>query len=287
MKSSILAVIMTIVFAHLSQAQFDDYKYLVVPKKFNAFSKENQHQTSTLVKHLFTQKGFTTLYDDQFPDDLNSNRCLGLYAQIIDNSSMFLTKTIVVLKDCKGQEVFMTQEGTSKSKEYKEAYKEAIEEAFESFETIDYQYRAKAQQTAPITISFKNDVKKLEDQKTVKEPLMPERKGDAVLVQEATKEQQTYKSAEPIPSDYRKEAEPIGKFIGDDEILYAQDIPNGYQLVDNKPSVRLKMYRTSLSDIYTTVHDGFNGLVYKKEGKWFLEYYLGDKLTSQELNIKF
>ena len=32
----------------------------------------------------------------------------------------------------------------------------------------------------------------------------------------------------------------------DGEILYAQEIPDGYQLVDSTPRVKLKLYRTSI-----------------------------------------
>ena len=43
---------------------------------------------------------------------------------------MFSTKIIIFFKDCKGQEVFRTQVGESKLKEFNATYQEAIQKAF-------------------------------------------------------------------------------------------------------------------------------------------------------------
>jgi hypothetical protein len=314
MKSSILTLVMVGIFASPAFAQLDDYKYIVVPKKFDIFSEVNQHQTSTLVKYLFTKKGFTTVYDDGYPDDLNSNRCLGLYVSLGDQSTMFMTKTVLILKDCKGREVFMTQEGRSKSKEYKDAYKEAITQAFESFDTLNYAYSGKGEKPEPVTLNFKNDVKSLGKGKA--DTVSRNNKTDkAVQLREATKDRHIYKSVEPVDSDYVKGNDTISnsdngsadsgksgktedgdksigqgfnmKELGDVGILYAQEIVNGYQLVDSTPAVRLKIFRTTMTDVYMAAMGQENGLVYRKNDQWLLEYYEGDKLILEELDIKF
>ncbi len=302
------------IFASQAYAQLDDYKYLVVPKKFDIFSEVNQHQTSTLVKYLFTKKGFTTVYDDGYPDDLNSNRCLGLYVSLRDESTMFMTKTFLILKDCKGREVFMTQEGKSKKKEYKAAYHEAITEAFESFDILNYSYNGKGERPEPVTLNFKNDVKSL-GQGKVDTVSRADKTDKAVQLREATKDRHIYKSVEPVDSDYVKGNDSIStpddrsadsgklkvagdgtksigqglnmKELGDVGILYAQQIVNGYQLVDSTPAVRLKIFKTTLPDVYMAAMGQVNGLVYKKNDQWLLEYYENDKLLSEELDIKF
>jgi hypothetical protein len=314
MKISILTLVLVSIFAGQANAQLDAYKYIVVPKKFDIFTEVNQHQTSTLVKYLFSQKGFETVYDDAYPDDLNTNRCLGLYVSLGDDSSMFMTKTFLILKDCKGREVFMTQEGKSKNKEYKAAYKEAITEAFDSFATLNYSYSGQSENPEPVTLNFKNDVKKLEENK-VDPAARTTKKNKAILLQEATTERQTFKSVEPVASDVLKSDEKIlgaetrsmderksgsggngetlaGQtgthlIMGDVGILYAQAIANGYQLVDSTPAVRLKIFKTTMPDVYMASIDQVNGLVYKKNDKWFLEHYVGDKLILKELDIKF
>lgn len=69
--------------------------------------------------------------------------------------------------------------------------------------------------------------------------------------------------------------------------LFAQEISNGYQLVDTTPKVVLKIFKTSQINYYTAVSDAKNGVVFKKNDEWFFEYYENDKLVSEKLNIKF
>lgn len=301
----------------VGQAQIDlsDYKYIVVPKRFNGFKKENQYQTSTLVKHLLTKKGFLTVYEDDLPNDLNSNRCLGLYIDLIDSSSLFTTKTSLALKDCESQEVFISEEGKSKHKEYKQAFSEAIKGAFDSFGPLTYSYNPKAtteQQEQPITISFKNDIKTVEEKPIAikKETAMVEQvatqetqsykdktpvasnfkkgKDDKMEMgtQKATKEEQSYKDSTPIQSDLKKESTVTSakETIG---VLYAQELPNGYQLVDSTPKIQLKIYKSSMPNVYIAQADDKDGVVYTSDGKWFFEYYEGDKVMVEELEIKF
>lgn len=71
------------------------------------------------------------------------------------------------------------------------------------------------------------------------------------------------------------------------ETLFAQPIPNGYQLVDSKPQVVLRIYKTSNPDSFTAISGSSNGLVFKKGDDWFFEYYESDRLISKKLNIKF
>ena len=286
MKNLFVIVFVLTVFSGYSQGNLNEYKYIIVPKNFEAFRKENQYKTSTLVKYLFTQKGFNVVYDDALPKDLNSDRCLGLTVSVKDESSMLNTKASLVLKDCSSQEVLATLTGKSKVKEFEGAYREAITEAFETIRAMDYKYVPKEQNSEPVTVSFKNDVKNME-KKTE-----PKNKVDVVVVQQvATPEEQVYKSNEPIASKIEKAETPNKEMIAGDKndsnILYAQEIPNGFQLVDNTPKIRLKLLRSSIPDVYTVKHDKDNGVVYKKDGKWFLEYYFGDTLKTEELNIKF
>jgi hypothetical protein len=39
--------------------------------------------------------------------------------------------------------------------------------------------------------------------------------------------------------------------------------------------------------VYMAEKETGSGLVYQKEGKWYLEYYDEDNLIKEELNIKF
>ncbi len=332
MKSIFLSIFLIASFIVQVQAQFDDYKYIVVPKRFDNFNKENQYRTSTLVKYLFAKRGFTVVYEDYMPTDLNSDRCLGLYANLIDTSSLFVTKVALILKDCSGKEVFITKQGKSKQKEYEAAYSELLRKAFNSFNGISHNYKPKmlSKEEAPITVSFKNDIKKLDEKpkldkyqdpmvkqeatlenqsykditpiasdiKKLNEKPKFDKYQDSMVKQEATLENQSYKDITPIASDIKKAADTKKEMVAQEitestrspsskRLLYAQETPNGYQLVDSTPKIQLKLYKSSVPNVYIAKGDRKDGVVYSKNEQWFFEYYENGELVTEGLKIKF
>mgnify|MGYP005820159867 CR=1 FL=1 len=298
-----IAIALFVFFMGLStsaQTDLNDYKYIIVPKKFDGFKNVNEHQTSTLIKYLFTGKGFNTLYDDQLPDDLKLNRCLALQVDLQDDSTMFSTKTTINLKDCNGNIVFSTMEGLSKEKQYKEAYSEAIRESMRSFNAINYAYNGKSEKNETITVSFKNDVKWL-DESSSNEVAQADSKKNEVhakkepeVIEKATETTQYYKDNAPVASDINKgktEAPAFKKLEikkpNVKDIWYAQPTENGFQLVDSTPQIRMNLLKSSAADVYMAKTDAKNGMVYKKDSTWIFEYYENDKLVQEELNIKF
>ena len=300
MKIVIALVFTFIGFSSFAQTNLDDYKYIIVPKKFDAFKNMNEHQTSTLVKHLFTGKGFVAVYDDQLPEDLKFNRCLGVLADLQDDSSLFSTKTIINLKDCNDEVVFSTMEGISKEKEYKAAYNEAIRESMRSFNGMNYSYTAKDKKDEAVTVNFRNDVKKLDESKASK-VLQAEKAAEEVnvkreptVISEETEKTQYYKDITPVESNIKKTEtqKPAFKSLevkkpSPKDTWYAQATDNGYQLVDSSPKVRMNLLKSSTDNVFMAKTDTKNGMVYQKEGNWIFEYYENDKLVQEELNIKF
>ena len=136
MKNIFSCLFLVFTFSYGLQAQLNDYKYIIVPKIFKGFKDENQYKTSTLLKHLFTKKGFEAYYEDELPSDLNANRCLGLLVQLNHKTSMFLTKASITLEDCNSNEIYTSLEGRSKEKDYISSYKESIELAFASISAL-------------------------------------------------------------------------------------------------------------------------------------------------------
>ncbi|WP_293293880.1 hypothetical protein [Allomuricauda sp.] len=261
-------------------AQLNNYKYIIVPKKFEAYKTVNKYQTSTLVKYYFEQNGFNAVYDDALPSDLANERCLGLVADIEDSSSLFATKLNITLKDCNNVEVFRSMEGKSRIKEFNESYKDAIQKAFVSFSGMNYSYvpktKVKVQDEAPVTISFKDDVKTVEE-----EP------AKYVVEQKSTMDEQVYKAIEPKSSNITRAVVEKTELPDPSNVLYAQAIANGYQLVDSSPKVVLKLEETSMDNVFMTSYNGNNALVFKKNDKWILEYSDNGEKIQKELNIKF
>jgi hypothetical protein len=74
----------------------------------------------------------------------------------------------------------------------------------------------------------------------------------------------------------------------DSETFYfAQPIANGFQVVDYELKVIMKLYNTSQKNVFLGIKGTMNGVVISKENHWFFEYYDGDKLISESINLKF
>jgi hypothetical protein len=271
-----------------SSAQFNDYKYIVIPKQFETFNKQNQYQTSTLLKYLFSNSGYTAVYDDAFPKDLLDNGCLALKAYLDNNPSLFLTKVNIVLKDCNGQVVFTSVEGRTKEKEYKTAYNLAIREAFKSFENLNYKYSPKEEVVAekPIVVSFKNDVKSLDEETAKTTPVINVQ--EAVVVKNIEKQsKESVEETQTVSPTIKEKIQEKDILKDKVEVLYAQPTEDGFQLVDSTPKIQYNLIETSVENVFLANHGDKNGVVLNKNGKWFFEYKEGGEKKLKELNIKF
>ncbi len=274
-----------------AQAQLNAYKYIVVPTQYDIFTEENQFQTSTHIKYLFHKKGFNVVYDNALPEDLTKNRCLGATVDLETNSNLLRTKVVILLKDCNSVTVFRSAEGSSKKKDFRAAYQECIEQAFISFQAMSYKYEPQEEQQGPVTVNYEGDVRSVDDEE------LKTTADEAVVTQVATPEEQLYKDLTPEPTNYtKKEAATTSELeelqestdpAESSEILIANQLPNGYELVDNTSKVRLTLLNTSSQDVYLAKHDNGSGMVYKKDSKWYFEYYENSQLVVKEINIKF
>jgi hypothetical protein len=116
-----------------SQKSLNDYAYVLVPQQFEFQRGADQYQVNTLIRHLFREAGFNSIYDVELR---GLPRCEGLFADLIFDSNMFQTTITVVLKDCNNNVVFLSEPGTSKEKEYRKSYHEAIRRAFRSIDIL-------------------------------------------------------------------------------------------------------------------------------------------------------
>jgi hypothetical protein len=282
----LFAIVFTISFN--SSAQFNDYKYIVIPKQFETFSKQNQFQTSTLLKYLFSNSGYTAIYDDTFPKDLLDNGCLGLKVDLDNNPSLLVTKLNIVLKDCNGQVVFTSVEGRTKEKEYKTAYSEAIRKAFRSFEDLNYRYSPKEEvEEKPIVVSFKNDVKSLEKE-TAEKPTHADIKEQVVVANSNEKQsKESVEETQTVSPTIKEKIQEKDILKDKVEVLYAHPTEDGFQLVDSTPKIQYNLIETSVENVFLANHGDKNGVVLNKNGKWFFEYKEGGEKKLKELNIKF
>lgn len=124
-----------------SQSKLDNYKYVMIPHKFEFQTSQNSYQINALLKFLFTKEGFIALYsDDKLPEELAENPCKGVKVRLVNLSTMFATKVKIELVDCRNQNIFTTSIGKSKNKIIKKGFYFAIKMAFNDIEKLDYTY---------------------------------------------------------------------------------------------------------------------------------------------------
>ncbi|MEE4001325.1 hypothetical protein V1T75_13355 [Tenacibaculum sp. FZY0031] len=244
----ILFIALFITTTCFAQKPIHNYKYVIVPTKFDFVKGRDKYQISSLTKFLFNKYGFTAfLEDESLPADVVDNRCLALTGVVKDDSGMFITKNIVELRDCYNKVVFRSQMGKSKEKEYKKAYHEAIRNAFKSIRELQYKYT-------------------------------PSKDVDIVKSKEKVQLAPTVEVMEPknIDLEEKKTSE---------STLYAQSIINGFQLVNIKPEVVYKVLETNVKNVF--VIEDKNGILYKNGDSWYVECYKNGIKTTKKYQIKF
>ncbi|WAC03601.1 hypothetical protein N7U66_09090 [Lacinutrix neustonica] len=139
-----------------AQNDLNEYKYIIVPTKFEFQNNESQYNLNAQLKFLFEKNNFNTLMSSEaLPEDLINNGCLSLKANLIDESNLFKTRIKIQLKNCRDEVVYTSNQGMSREKAYKKAYQEAIRSAFESIKTLNYKY-------VPITDTITSDMPRWE-----------------------------------------------------------------------------------------------------------------------------
>ncbi|WP_346883360.1 hypothetical protein [uncultured Algibacter sp.] len=265
-----------------SQSNLNQYKYVIVPHKFDFLKEKNKYQINALTKFLFSKYGFETVMEgSEYPEDLARNRCLALRSNVVKGSGLFKTKLSIQLHDCNDKLVFTSKEGESREKEYKTAYNLALRDAFKSVEALNYKYEPSTAITSIATpaapqIAVNNGGEVTNEIKALKEEIQNLKKEKASkVVNTETKVISTKTVAQ----------EPIKTTEALSSVLYAQAISNGFQLVDSSPKVLYRIKSTGLADTYLV--ENKNAIIYKNGNDWVLEYYSGDTLKQEALNIKF
>ena len=258
------AILVLLTFSSLVFSQenvFNNYKYVIVPEQFDFLSETDQYQTSSLTKFLLEKKGFEVyLSNEKLPDDLATNRCLGLVADVKRESNMLTIKNFVEFKDCYNKVIYTSKIGKSKIKDYKRGYQDAIRNAFATMNDVTYSYKPKPQKAID-----KNLVDEIKIEK------------DAVNVDD--------KSQLPIDEKEIKESIKEDVTVKSAVMLYAQANDLGYQLVNTKPEVVFIILKTSKPTFFIIKNK--NGILYRKDTNWMAEYYEDNQLVKKEYSIKF
>ncbi|RED50043.1 hypothetical protein [Seonamhaeicola aphaedonensis] len=297
-KFTLLIIAFSTVFFAFAQTNLNNYKYVIVPNRFDFLKKKDQYQLNSLAEFLFKKHGFNAFLEgEDYPEDLKRNRCLALRSDVSAESGMFKTKLKIELKDCNDQTVYTSPFGESRDKEYEKAYNAALRQAFEGLGKLNYNYvpnkgvsSLNSISSTPQESDVKNEVSEeikelkaeIETLKKAKQTVQVEAKKEAlVVIQEPKKEVVT---AAPPKNNNIKPTKTIEDKTPSD-VLYAQPITNGFQLVDSSPKVVYKINKTGIDSVFLV--EGKNAIVYKKGNSWVIEYYEEDTMKTEALNIKF
>lgn len=232
----------------------NDYIGVIIPLKYDFLKSENQYRLSTLTKFNLKKAGFEAFYaNETFPGGYNE-RCSLLNVDVLKDSGFLTTKLYVVFKDCNGKEIFKSQVGKSKEKDYELAYSEALNMAFESVYALHYKYNG---------TSAVNNINT---------------GASTAQITPAAAAVATAAVAINVPDS---STEPDGT------VLFAQPIKNGFQLIDSTPKVVMKVYKTTNPSIYIAVKENLQGVAILKNNQWFFEYYDKETLMSEKITVKF
>lgn len=281
----------------------NNYKYIIVPLKYDLFNEEDKYQINSLTQFLFNKYGYTALLEtDTFPDDLMNNRCLALTADVVKAKGGILnTKVQINLLDCKRKLIAASRVGKTKEKEYKVAYNLALRDAFETFQFNKYTYKPNAivgqlssnnnstkatdetSQAQEEIERLKQEVAELKQEKLVeKNVIVGEIKGVSKEEKEVKKNVIVGEIKSPSKTENKENTEVIK---GDTKMLYAQPIENGFQVVDQTPKVVMILLETPKENTFIVKDQ--NAIVYKEDGFWYLSKNDGKSTSIETLNIKF
>ena len=261
----VLFLIMSNIFVFGQEKKVNNYKFIVVPDKFDFLNQRDKYKTSSLTKFLLKKNGFTVvLNSEQYPKDLINNPCSALNALVLDKSSMFKVKVIIELRDCSNRLLYTSEEGVSRLKEFKKGFQEAIRNAYASMGNIVYE---------PFLLeTIRKDKKEI----VIVDP---------VLVKEG--KEIKLKSEIPAINNIEKAVlvVPINNIVLASSVLYAQPVENGFQLINSKPTVVFVILKTKVKGVF--ILKDKNGVLYKKEGVWIAEFYENGTFTEKKYQVKF
>lgn len=246
MKKCLLVFFFTLSLSGIAQS-INDYKYVILPVRYDFMSKDNMYRLNTLTKVHLVKLGYTVFYStDILPDEISNTRCDKVYVDVEKVKSLLNTKVAIVFKDCKNTILFRSKVGVSNEKDFETGYAQALEDAFRS---VKYTYSGK--------------------------DLTAQQEGRSIAVSQNKPANGQINTPAPDPV-----------FVAGEQ-LYAQPTAEGFQLVNSEPKVVMKIYKTSVPDYYIASRGSLQGVLVAKDSQFYFEYQQNGKLVSEKVNVKF
>lgn len=144
-KNICCVLFMTLFFSTdgLIAQDLNQYKHVIVPAQYDFLNEANKYKLNAMTAFLLEKNGFLAIEEGgKIPEVIKKNPCKALSADVLSDSGAFsfVTKVVLVLKDCYGNVVFKSKEGRSRLKKYKFAYRQALRDAFSSLSALNHEY---------------------------------------------------------------------------------------------------------------------------------------------------
>ncbi len=274
MKNKLMLLLLLVVSYGFAQS-VNDYKAVIIPMNYDFLKTENQYRLQTITKMNLQKAGFQAFYaTEAIPAEI-IDRCSLLYVDVKKENAFLVSKLFVVLKDCYGTEIFKSAIGKSREKEYEVAYVEALNLAFESLYSLSYKYNGNTNFSSKVGVNV---------------PAVPIMAAPAIVSPTSAVPAVTMTAAAvavPVVATSKTTNEPKTSDVKSSGLLYAQPTSYGYQLIDSEPKVIMKVYKTSNPASFMAKKGEVQGVLVSKDNQWFFEYYQGDKLISEKIDVKF
>lgn len=158
MRKYLLSIFMLVSIVASAQKTLNDYKYAIVPLKYDFLSEENKFRLNTITKHNLVKMGFEAYYENEnLPSEAANDRCSRLYVNVENEKGFLQTKLSVVFRDCDNKIVYKSEPGVSKNKEFKFAYPQALDKAFTSVNKLGYKYNGSYKSTVVTNVEKKSE----------------------------------------------------------------------------------------------------------------------------------
>ena len=276
MKKNIHLLFLLFVSYGFSQS-VNDYKAVIIPMKYDFQKTENQFRLQTITKIDLQKAGFKAFYANETITSEITDRCSLLYLDVKKDNGFLVTKLFVTFKDCYGTEIYKSDIGKSREKEFGAAYAEALNNAFNTVYALNYAYNGNTNFGPKAGTTIQSLPVMAAPSVVAPAPSVP---ALAVIPAAAS-------VAVPVLAASTPKTEPKSSETNSVSLLYAQPTSYGYQLIDNEPKVVMKVYKTSNPASYMAKKGDIQGAFVSKDNQWFFEYYQNDKLVSEKIDVKF
>lgn len=270
-----IAIIALIGVAGLQAQDLKDYKYIVVPQKFDFQDEAGQYDLNALTRFLFIKWGFDAyLENEELPADLNASGCNTLYARA-DVSGFLSTKANIILVNCKGQEVFELPEGKSKIKEFRAGHQEAFRRAFEGLEELGYTYSDEIVESAEVTEETETlipEARKTMPQKaetkTVKVSAVP-KNGNTEVKEVLEVVEQNTPEQKPDENEALIEKDVVSNLVSEDGSYSLKPVSNGFDVYEGETKIGTATKTSNGSYLVSTSE--FTGIGYYNGSEFTVE----------------